>query len=89
MELSIPIDVEGPNFDKVKKRLRDKDWLPISRHYKNPILDTRIYAVDYKDRHKALLEANAIAENMFAQFDGEGNWHILFQDIVDRRYYGT
>ena len=26
---------------------------------------------------------------MFAQFNGEGNWHFLFQEIVDNRYDGT
>ena len=42
MELAIPIDVDGPDFAKVTKRLRDKDGLPISRAHNNPILDTRM-----------------------------------------------
>ena len=71
------------------KLLRDKDGLPIGRAHNNPILYTRMYEVEYKDGQKALLAANAIAENMFAQVDGEGNGHVLFQDIVDHRYDGT
>ena len=89
MQLSIPRDGDRPDFAKVKKRLRDKYRLPIDRAHKNPTLDTRMYEVEYKDGHKSLLAANAIAENMFAQVDGEGNRHVLFQDIVDHMYDGT
>ena len=89
MELVIPRDGERPDFDKVAKRLRNKDWLPIFRSHNSPILGTRMYKLEYKDGHKALLAANAIAENMFSQVDGEGNMHVLFQDIFDHRYDGT
>ena len=33
-----------------------------------------------------MLTANIIVENMFGQVNGEGNWHILFQDIFNHRY---
>ena len=72
MELAIPRDGDGPDFAKMTKRLRDKDMLTIGRAHNNPILDTRMYEVEYKDRHKALLANNVIAENMFAQIDEEG-----------------
>ena len=31
------------------------------------------------------MAANAIAENLFAQIDDEGNRHVLFQDIIEYR----
>jgi hypothetical protein len=34
------------------------------------------------------MTANAIAENLFAQIDDEGNRHMLFQEIVDYRTNG-
>ena len=71
------------------KCLKDKTGLPIDRAHNDPIMDTRMYEVEYKDGHKALLAANKIAVNMPAQFNGEGNWHVLFQEIVDHRYEGT
>ena len=77
--MAIPRYGYRPAFDKVTKRLRNKDGLPISRPHNNAILDTRMYKLDYKDRHKGLLASNAIAENMFDQVDGEGNRHVLFQ----------
>jgi hypothetical protein len=89
MELAIPRDSDGPEFAKVTKRLRDKDGLPIGKANDNPILDTRMYQVEYSDGHKASLAANAIAENMFAQVDAEGNRHVLFKEIIDHRTDGS
>jgi hypothetical protein len=63
--------------------------LPIGRANNNPILDTRMYKVEYPDGHKASLAANTIAENMFALVDDEGNRHIFFEEITDHRTDGT
>ena len=89
MGFTIPIDVDRPDFDKVKNRLRNKDRLKIGRSHNNTILDTRKYEIEYKDGHTSLLAVNEISENMFVQVDGEVNWHIIFQDIVDHGYRGT
>ena len=71
------------------KRLRDKDGLPIGTAHDNPILDTRVYEVEFPDGHtKASLSANAIAENLFAQVDDEGNRHVLFDEVVTHRTNG-
>ena len=67
MELAIPRGGDdGPEFAKVTKQLKDKDGLPIGTANDNPILDTRMYEVEYPDGHKALLATNAIAENFCA-----------------------
>ena len=81
MELAIPIDGDGPDFVKVTKSLRDNNGMPVGRDQNNLIIDTRMYELYYKDGHKASMAANEIAENMFAQVDGEGNRHVLFQNI--------
>ena len=83
MELDIPRHGDWLDFTKVTKYLRYKDGLPIGRAHNDPILDKRIYEVEYKDGNKASLAANAIAKNIFSQVDGEGNWHVLFQEIID------
>jgi hypothetical protein len=88
MELATPRDGDGAKFAKVTKRLRDKDGLPIGRANDNPMLDTRMHQVECSDGHKASLAANAIAENMFAQVDNEGNRHVLFNEIADHRTDG-
>ena len=73
MEVALPRNNDGPEFAKVTKRLRDKDGLPIGTANDNPILDSRLYEVEYADGHKEALAANTIAENMFAQVDDEGH----------------
>ncbi len=89
MELALPRDDEGPEFARVTKRLRDANGLPIGTSNDNPILDTRVYEVEYQDGHKASIAANAIAENMFAQVDDEGHRFVLLDSIVDHRVDGT
>ena len=89
MELAVPRDGDGPDFARVTKRLRDANGLPIGLANDNPILDTRMYEVEYLDGHKASLTANAIAQNLFAQVDEEGNRHVLMDEIVDHRTDGT
>ena len=64
MELALSRDGDGPEFAKVTKRLRDANGLPIGTANDNPLLDTRLYEVEYADGHKASLAANTIAINM-------------------------
>ena len=89
MELTQPCDGAEVQFGRVVKQLWDKDGIPIRTVHDNPILDTRLYKVEFQDGHKALMAANAIAENLFAQVNDEGNWHALFAEIVDRRTNGN
>lgn len=88
MELALPRSGAEVQFGRVVKRLRDKDGLPIGTAHDNPILDTRLYEVEFQDGHKASMSANIIAENLFAQVDDEGNRHVLFAEIVDHRTNG-
>jgi hypothetical protein len=53
------------------------------RASQNPILDTRTYRVEFPDGAEAEYSANAIAENMWAQCDAEGNQTMLMDSIVD------
>ena len=88
MEIALPRESDGPEFARVVKRRRDNHGMPIGVQNKNPILDTRIYDVEYIDGHKAALSANIIAQNMFAQVDEEGNRHVLLDEIIDFRTNG-
>ena len=88
MEVALPRDSEGPEFARVTKRLRDANGIPIGTANDNPLLDTRIYEVEYLDGHKAALAANTIAENLFAQIDAEGNRFLHLDAIADHRVNG-
>ncbi len=63
MELALPREGREVQFGRVVNRLRDKDGLPIGTASDNPILDSRMYEVEFQDGHKASLAANANAEN--------------------------
>ena len=81
MEVDFPRDGEVPDLARVVKRLQDKDGISIGTTNDNPILDFRIYEVEYPDGHRASLSANAIAENLFAQVYDEGHRSVLLQYI--------
>ena len=67
----------------VLKRARGNDGLPIGRRHVNPILDTRLYEVEYSTGRIEQIQANLIAQNMFAQTDSEGHRFLLMKEIVD------
>ena len=75
-----------PQFARVTKRLRDANGLLIGNASDNPILDERMYKVEYMDSEKYALSANLIAENMFAKIDEEGNRHVMMDKITDHRF---
>ena len=86
IEIALPRDgIEQPVFGRVTKRMRDEHGRPIGTANDNPILDTRLYEVEYLDGHKAAMSANIIADNMFAQVDEEGNRFVLMDEITDHR----
>ena len=85
MEVALPRYTDRPDFSRVTKRLKYANGLPIGTANENPILDARVYEVEYADGHKASLTANAIAKNISAQVDDKGNRHVLFDKIIDHR----
>ena len=77
MELALSKDGETAQLAKVTKRLRNANRIPIGVAHDNPMLDTRIYEVEYHDGHKASLTENTISKKLFPQVDEEGNQHGL------------
>ena len=73
---------------RVTKRLRDANGIPIGTTDDNPLLNTRMYKVEYLDGERTSLSANHIAENLFAQVGDEGNRQVLMKEIVDYRTNG-
>ena len=69
----------------VKRRKLDKDGVPIGTENKNPILDTRLYEVEFVDGTTEAITANVIAENLLAQVDAEGHRQLLLDEIIDHR----
>ena len=55
----------------------------------NPILDSRMYEVEYIDGYVAAMAANVVSENSFAQVDQEGNIFVMIDSIIDTITDGT
>ena len=89
MELALDRHTEGPEFARVTKLLKEKEGRPIGIASEKPILDTRMYEVEYADGYKAAMTANNIASNLFVQVDQDGNHFVLFDEIIDHRKDGS
>ena len=82
MELALDRHDDGPEFARVNKRLKDKDGIPIGIAADNPILDTRMYEVEYADGYKTAITANAIENKLLSQVNQYGQRFLLFNAIV-------
>ena len=76
MELALDRHDDGPEFARFNKRLKDKDGRPIRIAADNPILDTRMYEVEYDDGYKITMTANTIARNLFSQVYQDGQCFV-------------
>ncbi len=86
MELAMARGEEGEMLHAtVKRRLRDEEGHPVGQANANPLLDSRMYAVEYADGHYKELTANVIAENYFAQVDNEGCRQMMLSEIINHR----
>ena len=74
-----------PEFARAKKRLKNTNGVPIGVANDNPILNSRMYEVEYCDGYVAVMSANVIVENILAQIGQEGNRFVLIKSIIDTR----
>ena len=56
----------------LKGRKRDADGRPIRKQHPKPLLDTRLYEVEFPDGSTKAITANLIAETPWSQVDNEG-----------------
>ena len=89
MELTLDQGGDRPEFAIVKKRLKDANRRPINVYTDNPILDSIMYEVKYRDGYVAAMAYNIIGENLFARVDQEGKIFLLIDYIIDTRTNGT
>ena len=67
----------------VKSRKRDADGNPVGKANNNPLLDTRLYEVEFPDGDLREYAANVIAESIYSQVDDEGRHVLLMDALVD------
>jgi hypothetical protein len=87
-EISIPCGgtlVKG----RITSRKRDKDSNPVGLANANPILHTHEYTFTFNDSDETVLNANLIAEAMYAQYNPDRNQYVLLDSIIDHRQLDT
>ena len=72
----------------VKWRKTDKEGNPAGKGSDNPLLDTRLYVVEYSNGTLKEIQANIIAQSMRSQVDSEGHHYILLDKILDHKSDG-
>ena len=78
-----------PNSDgvevlcRVKGIKRNTDESLIGNYNSNPILDTRIFDVEYPDGKIDAFATNVISESIYAQVDDQGFTISFLDDIID------
>ena len=83
---SVMLPIEGDiRAGKVTRRARDRDGNLVGTSNQMPILDTRLYEVEFIDSRTAEFSANAITEHMYAQCDPDGNQYLLLDAITDHQ----
>ena len=86
-ELQLP---NGERMDRARviRRHRNAGGNLIGNRNDNPILDTRVYDVEFNDGSIKQYAANIIAENRFSQVDADGYHVMLMDEIIDHRSNG-
>ena len=70
---------------KVRKRKRDHNNDPIGKKNSKPILDSRIYKIEFPDGRVEEYAGNVIAENLLEQADDEGWDSGILAEVIDHR----
>jgi hypothetical protein len=83
-QFQLPRDDEY-KLGKVIQRARGEEENPIGRHHQNPLMDTRIYEVEFSDGQVLEYAANVIAENLYSQVDEEGHHQVMLDEIVNHK----
>ena len=78
-----------PELACVTKRFCDDDGNPIGTAHENPILDTRMYELEYNGAHTVSVSANIIAENLFHQVNNEGHRMMVLDEVIGHQTDGS
>ena len=74
-----------PVLATIKGRKRDHNGNPVGQSHQNPILDTRIYQLEFPDGRVEEYGMNVIAEHLYSQVDEHGYDTGIFLEIIDFR----
>jgi hypothetical protein len=80
---------DGISLASLNERRRANDGSPIGRQNKNPLLDSRIYIVNFPDGQMKDVGYNILVDHLSSQVDKDSNHFKLFSSIVGHRRNGN
>ena len=84
--MKVPVPFEGElRVGTIVSRKRDSNGNPIGTKADNPIMDSRIYEVEFSDGSYDKYMANTIIENIYAHVDDEGRSHSILKAITSHK----
>jgi len=84
MELGLPRGDDGELVHAiVKRRKLDDNGNLIGIANNNPLMDSRLYEIEFLDGTMEAVSANVIAENILSQVVDEGHLQMLLDEIID------
>ena len=89
MELLMDRGGNKPEKARVKRRLKDEAGNPIGKAHPNPIMDSRVYELEYEDGYAVPVSANTIVENLFNQVNDDGRKVMILDTIIGHRMDGS
>jgi len=75
----------GDMMAKVVGWKRDANGNLVGRKHKLPVLDSRVYEVEFLGGECQEISFNILAEHLLSQIDEEGNQYQIFKEIVNHR----
>ena len=70
---------------KVLGRKRNAEGNFVGHKHSNPILDSRVFVVEFPDGEQKDIGYNILAEHLHSQMDDDGNVYKLFRGIIGHR----
>ena len=85
MHIKMHNDDGVPILARVKGRKRDQNGMVIGKRHNNPILDSRIYLLEFPDGRTDEYATNIIAESLYSSVDDDGFSTELLEEICDHQ----
>jgi hypothetical protein len=77
--------VDRYEIAKVIGRKKDPEGNFIGRKHRNPILDSHIFTIRFKDGEEKDIAFNVLAEHLYSHVDSKGNQYRIFKEIINHR----
>ena len=84
LSLDLPLNGEMKHGTVVSRK-RTHDGSLVGTKHNNPVLDSRIYTVDFGEGTYADYSTNLLMENLYSQVDEDGAQYQIFNGIIDHQ----